>query len=121
MRARNTVVATVLAIWLISHSWADEPLKCEAGPVTRTFGGTPWLIYGCQDGQSLAIVSAPGNPAMPFYFFFSPSNNGHRLVGEGTGSKQASAAALTELNALSAADVIALGVEARRAKAGSSP
>ena len=98
---------------------ATESLKCEAGPLTKVFGKAPWLVYGCDDGRSVIVVSAPGNPAMPFYFMFSPDKSGYRLVGEGTGSKDASAAALTELKRLTQSEVMALGAAARSKKSGS--
>lgn len=98
---------------------AAESLKCEAGPLTKVFGNAPWLVYGCDDGRSVVVVSAPGNPAMPFYFMFSPDKSGYRLVGEGTGSKDASAAALTELKRLTQSEVMALGAAARSKKSGS--
>lgn len=97
----------------------SKPMTCEAGPATKTFGNGPWLIYACDDGQSVVVVSGPGNPAFPFYFMFSASAGEYRLVGEGTGSKQASGVALAQLKSLSAPEVAALGMEARRIQSGS--
>jgi hypothetical protein len=54
------------------------------------------------------IVAAPNNPASPFYFTFSPGANGYQLGGEGTGSKDATAAAFNELRVLSTAAIVAL-------------
>jgi hypothetical protein len=116
----RNAIALIVAFGVAGHApateapGAAEPLKCDAGPVAKTFGNSQWLVYGCDDGRSVVVVSAPGNPAAPFYFMFSPSKGGYRLVGEGTGSKQSSAAALSELRELSASQVVALGAEARR-------
>ena len=43
---------------------SQPKLVCERGPVaTKSFGGTSWQIYGCNDNRSVAIVTAPGSPA----------------------------------------------------------
>lgn len=86
----------------------SQPLQCEAGPLKKTFGKTPWLVYGCADGRSLVAVSAPGNPAMPFYFMLYPNKNGLTIVGEGTGQKEASAQAYAELSVFTEAQVRAV-------------
>ena len=83
-------------------------LKCDFGPVHKTYGKTQWLVYSCDDGRTLVIVTAPGNPALPFYFMFSPHEGGYQLSGEGTGSKATTDAAFNELQALSAPDIMAL-------------
>jgi len=85
-----------------------EPLKCDTGPVARTYGKTQWLVYSCDDQRSVVIVSAPGSPAAPFYFIFFPSEGGYRLRGEGTGRKDATSAAFTDLRALSGQDIAVL-------------
>jgi len=85
-----------------------NPLKCETGPVTKTYGETQWLVYSCSDNETVVIVSAPGNPSMPFYFSFSLQKNGYQLNGEGTGPKDATDAAFNELKALSRQDIAAL-------------
>jgi hypothetical protein len=84
------------------------PLNCDIGPVTKVYGKTPWLVYSCDDGRTVVILAAPGNPAMPFYFMFSPQESGYRLTGEGTGRKDATNAAFDELRALSEREILAL-------------
>ena len=88
----------------------EEPklLKCDIGPVTKTYGKTQWLVYSCSDERTVVIVSAPGNPATPFYFAFYPQANGYHLSGEGTGRKDATDAAFEELKVLSGQDIAAL-------------
>jgi len=88
------VFAMLLAMGLTAYPATEllsqrQSLKCNVGPVTKTYGSTEWLVYSCDDNHTVVIVAASGNPAMPFVFNFSPSNNGYQLHGEGTGSKEA--------------------------------
>jgi hypothetical protein len=107
MRFLPPVVLGVLAISSGANAFAQsadpgsQPLKCEIGPLPKTFGKVQWLVYGCADAKSLVVVSAPGSPAMPFNFMFFPKSGRYELVGEGTGRKEATAAAYAELSALS--------------------
>ena len=78
-----------------------ERIECKAGPIQRSFGGTDWLTYGCSDHLTLIVVSAPGNPAVPFYFALSKANGGVRIVGEGNGDKRATAPAFEDLKKIS--------------------
>lgn len=110
-------------LWALSQSLGlasagetnTSQLQCDIGPVKKLFGGTPWVVYLCNDRKSLAIFSAPDNPASPFYFFFHAQKDGYRLVGEGTGRKEATAAAFSELKAMSAKDIAEL-VDAFKSK-----
>jgi hypothetical protein len=85
-----------------------EPLQCNIGPITKTFASVPWLLYSCSDSKSLVMVSAPGSPAAPFYFIFSPEGNGYHLRGEGTGSKSITDVAAKELQNLRDSDIKSL-------------
>ena len=87
---------------------AKEPLQCDVGPVQKSYGGTPWLVYGCRDSQSLVFVTAPQSPAAPFYFFLAPQESSFRLSGEGTGNRALTDAAYNELKALGADEIAAL-------------
>ena len=87
---------------------AGPMFQCDVGPVTKVFGSVPWLVYSCNDASSIVLVSAPGSPAMPFYFMFTLEGTTYRLRGEGTGSKAVTDATLKELQTLSAADVLSL-------------
>ncbi len=124
MRApRFTIAFLALVLYcciMAMSALAAGALKCEIGPAAKNFGNVPWLVYGCDDGRSVVVVSAPGNPAMPFYFMFYPEKEGYRLVGEGSGRKEASSAAFAELSRLSAADVMELRVAADRGKTGAA-
>lgn len=89
-------------------------MNCNIGPIDKTYGGTKWLVDGCDDKTSLVVVTAPGNPAMPFYFFFSQKNGTYQLHGEGTGDQKVTDAAYKDLAALTASDIAALVAEAGR-------
>ena len=82
-----------------------QQLKCDIGSINKTYGKTQWLVYGCDDSRTLVIVTAPGNPAMPFYFMLSPHESGYQLSGEGTGQKDTTDAAFNELHGLSERDI----------------
>jgi hypothetical protein len=92
-----------------SQAASPKPnLKCFKGPLKRTYGGGHWLVYACDDGKSLVVVSDKGNAAFPFYFMLSPFSGSYHVDGEGTGNKSASDAAGDELSHLSAAQIEAL-------------
>lgn len=83
---------------------ATPNLRCETGPVNRKFGNTDWLVYSCDDGRSMVVVSADKNPATPFYFVLTPDAGGYRVTGEGSGNKQASDAGGDDLSRMGAAE-----------------
>jgi hypothetical protein len=83
--------------------------------VLKTYGGSQWNVYGCNDGRSVAVISAPGSAAMPFYFFFAWGSDGMELHGEGTGNTQATDAAFKDLKPLTETGVAALFQEATAA------
>lgn len=120
-RSAAVISASILSVFCIASPSASAapgdaapPLKCERGPINRMFGGAEWLVYGCADGRSIVVVSAPGSPAFPFYFMVFAGTNGYEVVGEGTGRKEATAAAFSELKALSGEEVGALVAESSR-------
>ena len=73
-------------------------LTCDRGPLAdKTYGGTAWNVYGCNDNRSVAIVSAVGNPAMPFYFLLAEINGVYTVSGEGTGRRDLTAKAYNDI------------------------
>ena len=92
-----------------------EPMACEMGPVTRTYGQSGWLVYACADNRTLVFVSAPGNPAMPFVFISTPTPDGYRLQGEGNGSQDATRPAFEDLSRMTEAERNALLAETKAA------
>ena len=117
---RILVLSVALALLLAPQAvaQADKPLDCGTGPITKMFGGTTWVVRSC-DGVALHVLAEPGNPAFPFYFLMYPSETekGRFMIeGEGTGDKQASAAALAEIRRLSQTDIAALIAETKQQK-----
>ena len=106
----------VLAPWCAAAE-DDDTFRCNIGPVTKTYGQTQWLVYGCNDDKTLVIVAAPGNPGAPYYFTLLPTDAGHSVFGEGTGKKEASAAASEQLKSLSEEDIANVIKETKEAKA----
>jgi hypothetical protein len=106
----SSVLLATASTSAISEEVDSKPqqLRCDIGPINKTYGKTQWLVYSCTDKRTLVIISAPENPAAPFYFTFSPHESGYQLSGEGTGRKDATNAALDELKALSLTDISAL-------------
>jgi hypothetical protein len=103
------LLATALTLLpAASEERKAQQLKCDIGSVSKTYGKTQWLVYSCDDSRTVVIVAAPGNPAMPFYFMFSPHENGYQLSGEGTGQKDTADAAFNELHGLSERDIATL-------------
>jgi hypothetical protein len=98
----------IFPAFAISANAQSQSLQCATGPVNKTYGDTPWLVYSCNDNRTLVIVSAPGNPASPFYFSFTPQEDGYHIQAAGNGRKDVTAAVLKELKALSDSDIAAL-------------
>src|ERR1700722_9045111 len=67
---RLSFVVAIACLALTTVAVASPTLNCKIGPIENIYGGTKWLVYGCDDKASVVVVTAPGNPAMPFYFFF---------------------------------------------------
>ncbi len=115
MRPR-LIAALVLALSAAAahaEPQAPAPLTCETGPVQRQFGGTDWLVYSCDDGRSMVVISASGNPASPFYFILTPLDGAYKIYGEGNGSKAASDAAGGDLARLQQDDLAKLLAETK--------
>jgi hypothetical protein len=93
----------------------DASKKCDVGPVTRTYGNAPWLVYSCRDKRSVVLVSAPGNAASPAFFVFYPRGEGYELRNQGSANQAISAAAYEELSRLTPKDIADL-ISATEAK-----
>lgn len=101
---KRGVVAIMVLVALAANA-AQPQLDCSRGPVERSFGGSQWLVYACDDGHSVVVVSAPGSAAMPFYFIFAYASGAYRLSGEGTGDKTVTDLAYKQLSALKGPDI----------------
>jgi hypothetical protein len=90
------------------------PLDCKTGPILKTYGGTPWRVYSCSDGKSIAVAAASGSPAGPFIFLFTHVADGYDLSGQGAGKRSATDAAYADLQKLKAKDITALIAETKK-------
>ena len=94
---------------------SEQRITCDRGPfANRAYGGTAWDIYGCNDNRSVAVVTARGNPALPFYFLFAERNGQYRLSGEGTGKPEFTRKAYDDLRRLTQQDIQALAKETQK-------
>jgi YD repeat-containing protein len=100
----------------VAQGPSEPRITCDRGPFgTKTYGGTAWELYGCSDNRSIAIVTARGNPAMPFYFLFAERNGQYQLSGEGNGRPEFTRLAYDDLRRLSEQDIRALVKETQKA------
>jgi hypothetical protein len=112
---------TLFLFLAVAHTAAaqgptDARITCERGPFgTKTYGGYPWELYGCSDNRSVAVVTARGNPGMPFYFLFAESKGKYELSGEGSGRPEFTRKAYDDLRRLSQQDIQALVKETLKA------
>jgi hypothetical protein len=106
MKSLVPILAAMVLLLQAPVALADQ--QCKTGPVTRSFGQVPWLVYSCDDKRSLIVVSAPGNPAMPAFFVMNPVGEGYEIQNKGSGNQAISAAAYHDLKKLSAQDIAEL-------------
>jgi len=107
------LLAAVLPVIVLPDAVAQGPsqpkLVCDRGPFsTKTFGGTQWQIYGCTDNRSVAIVTAPSSPAIPFYFLLAWIDGVYTVSGEGTGRRDLTAKAYNDIIKLTRPQIDAL-------------
>ena len=93
------------------------PLNCTTGPLVKEIGGSTWLVYACNDGKSLAVVSAPDSPASPANFIVAAKGGVYAVSGEGNGQQNAMKAAFEALSTMSSEAVVALYKEVLAAAA----
>jgi hypothetical protein len=108
--SHHIALSSVAALWaaMVVPLALGAELKCDVGPVRKTYGMTQWLVYSCDDARTLVIVSDPESPAAPFYFTAYPKDGGYQIEGEGTGRKELTDAALEELKRWSERDIKSL-------------
>ena len=91
-------------------------LSCKQGPITRSFAGSEWHVYACDDQRSVVVTIAKSTPRLPFFYFHvTPLANGVEVVGEGNGEKTLTEPVYKELSKLRPGDVASLVAEASRA------
>ncbi len=90
-----------------------DPLQCDRGPTSRTFGEVPWLVYACDDGATLVVVTGPTpTRQLSFVFILSPKNGSYALHGEGNGDQNLTRPAYEALSAMTPDALRALYAEA---------
>jgi hypothetical protein len=109
-------ILSLVAFAVAAQGPSEPRITCDRGPFgSKTYGGTAWELYGCSDNRSIAIVTARGNPGMPFYFLFAERNGQYQLSGEGTGRPEFTRLAYDDLRRLSQQDIRALVKETQKA------
>lgn len=114
MRLKLSTV--VLALWLLPLPVVAQtaPLDCTIGPITKTFGGSDWIVTSCVDDRTLTFLPASGSPAQPSFISVVPTAEGYLVDGRGRSDNVAMRAAVDELGKLSAADIRALIAETKQ-------
>ena len=115
---KHAILSLVLAFAATPAFALDSkaPDQCAAGPIEKTYGGTPWLVASCSDGKSLVFVAKEGSKAAPFEFDLTYTGDGYDLAGHGKGDRKATDATYAELQKLTAAQVNALIAETQNVK-----
>ena len=78
---------------------ADKP--CNVGPITRNYGGAPWLVFSCHDDSRLLFVAPPVNPASPGMIVLSRVGSGYHIDNISTGDRRAAVEAAQAIGGLS--------------------
>ena len=120
MRSILRVAALVLgAAWVASatpEALHTPDLICNVGPLQKTYAKSLWLVYACNDPNTIQIVTDQGNWAKPFYFSISIQYNGDvTIFSKSTGGKPELVEALNEIHLLKKTDVLELMKQARDA------
>src|SRR5215469_16256691 len=83
------IVMTALPLTAVAAQQALPRLECMTGPAKRTYGGTPWLVYACNDQHSVVFIAAKGSKAAPAVFMMNwAGGTNYQLHGEGRGNKK---------------------------------
>ena len=110
---KRWVVAGLLAVES-AVAIAQQPppsspsLKCDIGPISRTFGGAEWIVYSCDDHASMVVLPKGANPPLQFHFFLSPDAGAYKIVSQGDGDRKVIDPAKDELSKFTSADFAAL-------------
>ena len=121
---KHVMLSVLFALGSAAPAAAQQQIaamKCDTGPVQKTYGGTKWNVYSCTDGQSIIIVATPGNPATPFIFRFAHDSTGYDLTGEGSGERKYTDPAYAELQKFGGPTIHALIEETKAVAKKSHP
>jgi hypothetical protein len=115
MRIAMAAIACLVAATPALAIDPKAPDSCATGPVTKSYGGTPWLVASCSDAKSLVFVAQEGSKAAPFEFDLTYTGDGYDLTGHGGGDRKLTDAAYAELQKLTGTAVRALVAETQAA------
>jgi len=59
----------LIPLFLVSMGASGDPLQCDVGPINKTYGAAPWLVYSCRDGKSVVIVKCAWKSGYAFLFY----------------------------------------------------
>ena len=113
---RKYILMVVVACLPLPSLAQQAQLICTTGPITKTFGGSKWVVNSCTDERTIILMAVRDNPAAPCFITLAPAPDGYSINGRGQGDKQATNAAMEELGGLSVADIHALIAETRLRK-----
>lgn len=113
---RLCILLVAIAVCHPLHVTAQTapPMDCTTGPITKTFGGSKWLVSSCADNRTMTLMAISDSPAFPCFIVIAPSPEGYDINGRGKGDQQATEAAMAELAALSVADIHAMIAETKQ-------
>lgn len=72
---------TIFACLTLTTPSLAQAYTCDRGPILRTYGGSEWAIYGCDDDISLIILRAKNRTASSSYFMYTGRNGRYELSG----------------------------------------
>lgn len=105
---RTAIVLLALSTALFSQPSLAKPADCETGPISKTYGGSEWLVYGCHG--NLRLFSAPDSKAGSAMILveWKSARQHYELSGLAAINRDQVKLALDDLRQLSESDVRAL-------------
>jgi hypothetical protein len=112
---RLPVLSVAIAVCLSLQAMAQTaPMDCTVGPITKTIGGSKWLVGSCSDDRTMTLMAMDDSPAYPCFIVVAPSPEGYKINARGNGDQQATKAAMAELASLSVPDIHSLIAETKQ-------
>jgi hypothetical protein len=107
------ILLAALALLVTAPAFANEgDLKCNVGPITKTFGETQWRVYSCNEDRHLMFVAAPGSPAGQVILMLFWEKGRWLIIDMGPTTRAADAAR-TEIQSLSEGAIVGLVAETK--------
>ena len=62
---RLSILSVVIAAWLPLQAMAQTAtMDCTAGPISKSFGGSKWLVSSCSDNRTIILMAMNDSPAL---------------------------------------------------------